>query len=213
MRTFFWGPVVIWAQVLSVGRGLDPAGRPIGLDTVFRFEKPPAVLYIQYQVPSGYERDTFLLLVRNAVGPLAWIVLPPAKASPSFRQARLQLPRSGVYGLFIYIKGTGSRLWASKRVYVILPPHQTLAQVKAYHNGLLAQRSRQPPPSTSLREAPPLPEPLDDPLQKSLPLSEPVEMPFPPDDAFSLEDIAITPLDESPASPIPDEDGDLFDEP
>lgn len=204
---------MIWAQVLSVGRGHDPAGRLLGVDTVFRFEKPPAVLYIQFQAPSGYERDTFLLLVRNAVGPLAWIALPSGKVSRSLRQARLQLPKSGVYGLFIYIKGTGSRLWASKRIYVILPPHQTLAQVKAYHNALLAQRARQSIPASSLQSAPPLPEPPDDPLQKSLPVPEPVEMPFSPDDAFSSEDIPIISLDESTASPIPDEEEDLLDEP
>ncbi len=200
------------AQVLSVGRGLDPAGTLLGVDTIFRFERSPAVLHIQYRVPSGYERDTFLLLVRNAMGPLAWIALPPVKISTSLRQARLQLPRSGVYGLFIYIKGTGSRIWAFKRIYVILPPHQTLAQVKAYHNALLAQRSRQPAPSTTRQDAPPLPEPPDDPLQKDLPVPEPVDVPLPSGEAFSFDDISIISLDESIDSPTPDDD-DFSDEP
>jgi len=213
VRTFFFWPVVVGAQVLSVGRGLDPAGRLLGMDTIFRFEKPPAVLYIQYRVPSGYERDTFLLLVRNAMGPLAWIALPPAKAPSSLRNARLQLPKSGVYGLFVYIRGTGSRLWASRRIYVILPPHQTLAQVKAYHNALLVQRSRQPAPPTPLQDAPPIPEPPDDPLQKILPVPEPVDMPLPPEEILPLDDITITFFEESVASPTPDEEDELLDEP
>jgi len=212
MRTFFWIPAVVWAQVLSVGRGLDPAGRLLGMDTIFRFERPPAVLYIQYRAPSGYEKDTFILLVRNALGPLAWIALSPAKPSTSLRQARLQLPRSGVYGLFVYIKGTGSHLWASRRIYVILPPHQTLAQVKAYHNALLAQRSRQPAPSTSLQDTPPLPDPPDDPLQPSLPVSEPLDIPL-PDQVSSFDDITITALEESAASTPLEEEEDPLDDP
>lgn len=212
MRVLLFWPVLVGAQVLSVGRGLDPSGKLLGLDTVFRFEKPPAVLYIQYQVPSGYERDTLLLLVRNATGPLAWIALPPAKTPNPLRQARIQLPKSGVYGLFIYIKGRGNRVWAFRRMYIILPPHQTLAQVKAYHNTLLARRPAQPTSPSSLVDAPTLPEPTEDPLQKSFSLPEPVDLPLPADEDISLVDITIDALDESTTGPAPD-DEDLLDEP
>jgi len=209
MRILLFWPTLVSAQVLSIGRTLSPEGKLLGIDTIFRFEKAPAYLHIQYRVPAGYERDTFLLLVRNALGPLAWIGLPPTGA---LRQARLQLSKSGVYGLFIYAKGTGNRIWAFKRIYVILPPYQNLAQVKAYHNALLTQRHSPPAPTTLPPEAPPLPEPPDDPLQKTLPTSEAIELPPSEEETFLPHDIQLLPEDGVSDTPFI-EDEDSLDEP
>jgi hypothetical protein len=210
MRILLLGPTLVSAQVLFVGRTLSPEGKLLGIDTIFRFEKAPAYLHIQYRVPAGYERDTFLLLVRNALGPLAWIGLPPTGA---LRQARLQLSKSGVYGLFIYAKGRGNRIWAFKRIYVILPPHQNLAQVKAYHNALLSQRHSPTAPTTLPPEAPPLPEPPDDPLQKTLPTSEILSTPISPDEIPLPDDIQLSPLEEMTSPSLIEEEDLLEDDP
>jgi len=210
MRILLLGPTLVSAQGLFIGRTLSPEGKLLGIDTIFRFEKAPAYLHIQYRVPAGYERDTFLLLVRNALGPLAWIGLPPTGA---LRQARLQLSKSGVYGLFIYAKGTGNRIWAFKRIYVVLPPHQNLAQVKAYHNALLSQRHSPTAPTTLPPEAPPLPEPPDDPLQKALPTSEILSTPISPDEIPLPDDIQLSPLEEMTSPSLPEEEDLLEDDP
>jgi hypothetical protein len=208
MRILLLGPTLVSAQVLFIGRTLSPEGKLLGIDTIFRFEKAPAYLHIQYRVPAGYERDTFLLLVRNALGPLAWIGLPP---TGTLRQARLQLSKSGVYGLFIYAKGTGNRIWAFKRIYVILPPHQNLAQVKAYHNALLSQRHSLTAPTT-LPPEPSLPEPPEDPLQKTLPTSEILSTPISPDEIPLPDDIQLSPLEEMPSPSLIEEEDLLEDD-
>lgn len=210
MRYLLLWPAFLGAQTLSVGRALSPNGQLLSIDTVFRFEKAPAYLYIQYRVPAGYERDTFMLLVRNALGPLTWISLPPSRSAAPFRHARLQLGKSGVYGLFIYAKAQGNRVWAFKRIYVILPPYQTLAQVKAYHNALLAKSSQKP--STPPLDSPPLPEPPDDPVQKALPTSETVELPPSEEETFLPDDIQLLPQDGVSDTPFI-EDEDSLDEP
>ncbi len=210
MRHLLLWPAFLGAQPLSVGRALSSDGRLLGIDTVFRFEKAPAHLYIQYRVPAGYERDTFMLLVRNASGPLTWISLPPSRSATPFRQARLQLGKSSVYGLFIYAKGKGNRIWVFKRIYVILPPYQTLAQVKAYHNALLAKSSQQPPAPPL--DSPPLPEPPDDPLQKALPTSEAVELSPSEEETFLPDDIQLIPQESGSDTPLTDDD-DFLDEP
>ncbi len=210
MRYLLLWSASLGAQPLSVGRALSPDGQLIGIDTVFRFEKAPAYLYIQYRVPAGYERDTFMLLVRNASGPLTWISLPPSRSATPFRQARLQLGKSSVCGLFIYARGKGNRIWAFKRIYVILPPYQTLAQVKAYHNALLAKHSKQPPAPPL--DSPPLPEPPDDPLQKALPTSEAVELPPSEEETFLPDDIQLLPQDGTSDTPFI-EDDDPLEEP
>lgn len=210
MRYLLLWPTFLGAQTLSVGRALSPNGQLLSIDTIFRFEKAPAHLYIRYRVPAGYERDTFMLLVRNASGPLTWISLPLSRSATPFRQARLQLGKSGVYGLFIYAKGKGNRIWAFKRIYVILPPYQTLAQVKAYHNALLAKNSQQPPAPPL--DSPPLPEPPDDPLQKALPTSEAVELPASEEETFLPDDIQLMPQDDTSDTPFM-EDEDLLEEP
>jgi hypothetical protein len=193
-----------------VGRSLGTDYKLMGLDTAFAFNQQPAVLFVQYRVPAGYERDTFLLLVRSALGPISWLSLPPSKTPTHLRQVRLQLNRAGVYGLFVYSKRTGGRIWASRRIYILLPPYQTLAKVKAYHNALLAQRAKSTSPPTADPTPITLPEPPDDPLEKHLPTPEPAPLTL-SEENFQLPDIDLDPIEE-PNMPITEED-DLLDEP
>ncbi|MCS7296832.1 MAG: hypothetical protein RMK19_01670 [Bacteroidia bacterium] len=124
---------------------------PTGRDTVL----PAGRLVIRYIAPEQWRQDTFILIVRNALGVVNRGRLFPQKGLP--HQTEISIPRAGFYLFLVQHPRTPARLWSSARVYLLAPPHTSVAQVRAYHNALLAKK-----PSSS----PPLPAEL-------LPLSEP----------------------------------------
>lgn len=174
-----WG--VLLAQKLLVG--------PSGRDTVLSGGK----LSIRYLAPVEWQRDTFVLIVRNALGIVARTRLIPRADAP--HQAELMLTKPGYFVLIVQHPRTGGRIWTSHRLYLLAPPYQTVAQVRAYHNALIA---RKPPPS-------PTPLPANEEL---LSLTEP----FP--EVAPLPDIRIEDdfLPDDAIAPVPEEGSMLLNE-
>lgn len=125
----------IWSVALAQKLLVGPSGR----DTILsggRFQ-------IRYMAPAQWQRDTFVLIVRNALGIVARTRLIPRAGAP--HQAEVSLTRPGFFVLLVQHPRTGGRIWTSHRLYLLAPPYTTVAQVRAYHNALVA---RKPPPTS-----------------------------------------------------------------
>ncbi|MCS6895381.1 MAG: hypothetical protein NZZ60_04435 [Bacteroidia bacterium] len=150
------GPILslVFGQRLLVG--------PTGKDTVL----PAGKVIVRYVAPPGWQRDTFILVVRNALGIVHRGRLLPH--SNAVHQAELNLSKSGFFVLLVYHPRAGGRIWASHRLYLLSPPHTTVAHVRAYHNALLAKK---PSPIQSLStNLPEDLEPLTEPFSDAAPL-------------------------------------------
>ncbi|MCX7607187.1 MAG: hypothetical protein N2170_07995 [Bacteroidia bacterium] len=145
MRWLAWMGSCIMAQTLLTGRAIGSTGEVVGADTVL--SGGPIVL--RFSLPTGWQKDTFIAVIRNALGPVSRTKLIPHPSYPSFAYGRCTLARAGFYLLTVHHPRAGSRLWAHRRLYILAPPYTTIGQVRAYHNALLAQASSKtsPPPS------------------------------------------------------------------
>lgn len=198
-------PLLLCAQRLAIGLGLTAQGRLVGADTVFPVARLPARLIVQYSVPPGYGRDTFLLVLRHAVGVVGRLQMLP-KFGRSTLEAQITLPRPGVYSAAVYRLRGGSLVWAHKRFYILAPPYVSLAQVRAYHNALLAQKKTSPPLEEVALPADPI-------LEEPLPTPEKVELP-PIEVEYNGLEAELLPIDDPNQAPVPEvEDLELNEEP
>ncbi|MCS7162415.1 MAG: hypothetical protein NZ958_03690 [Bacteroidia bacterium] len=165
--------LITWLQLLLVGRSLRADGRLALAETLL----PAGKIYVEYQPPPIHRRDTFWLVVRNALGIVGRARLLP-HASGVGRTAIL-LARPGFYLLSVHFPRSPARPWAKSRLYIAAPPYTTVAALRAYHNALLAQRQPAPPSEPELEvELAPFPEadtlsiPLPEENELGPPLSE-----------------------------------------
>lgn len=188
------GVTLLHGQRLLVG--------PTGRDTVL----PAGKVVVRYVAPAQWQRDTFLLIVRNALGVLTRVRLYPRPNAPHYGE--LTLTKPGYLVLLVQHPRIAGRIWASHRLYALAPPCTTVVQVRAYHNALLARRS--PPTTTS-------PTAIDE-VSASLEDLSSISEPFP--DVPSLSDLQIdeellpdevTSAPKDPSAPI-DIDEDLMDD-
>lgn len=189
---------LVWAQGLVIGRSLGPEGNVKGGDTVFSAGE----LVLQYAVPQGWQRDTFLFVVRNALGVVARGRLFPSKTFSGRVYGRFLLGRPGFYVVTVHHARTGGRVWAARRFYVVAPPYHTVGQVRAYHNALIAKAPR----------AQQLPSPSTAELERTL---EEVRTPLPTEETrpveLTQEDLALPEVEES-LLPVPEADDSLNDD-
>lgn len=165
------------AQTLLVGRSMGAGGQVVGADTVL----PAGPLVVRFSLPAGWQRDTFLLVVRNALGVVARVRLLPQSAPAGQAFGRLHVPKPGFYLLTVHHPRTGARVWASRRLYVVAPPYTTVAQVRAYHNALLSRAT----PSPQIRDKEILSEGEVEAITQPLPDAAPVTI------QLSDEDLAL----------------------
>ncbi|MEN2992003.1 MAG: hypothetical protein ABDH91_00410 [Bacteroidia bacterium] len=165
--------LVIWLQPLLTGRGLRADGRLALAETLL----PAGKVYVEYRPPSTYQRDTFWLVVRNALGVVGRARLVPHPSGVS--RTVILLTRPGFYLLSAHSPRSPARPWAKGRLYVAAPPYTTIAALRAYHNALLARQHPAPPPEPELEiELAPFPQadtlaiPLPDENELSPPISE-----------------------------------------
>ncbi|GIV24063.1 MAG: hypothetical protein N3A68_03320 [Bacteroidia bacterium] len=189
---------VLWGQVLGIGRSLGPGGQVIGGDTVF----PAGELVLRYRLPGQWQRDTFLFVVRNALGIVARGRLFPSKAFAGWAYGRFSLRKAGFYVVTVHHARTGGRVWAARRFYVLSPPYHTVGQVRAYHNALIAKAS--PPQQLASPNAAEVERALEE-VRRPLPTEEalPVEL--------TQEDWALPEVEES-LSPSSEADDFLNDD-
>lgn len=174
---------------------------PTGRDTAL----PAGKISVRFTAPAQWQRDTFLLIVRNAAGIVARTRLYPRSNAP--HAGELSLSKPGYFVLLVHHPRVGGRIWASHRLYILAPPYTTIAQVRAYHNTLLARRA-------SPTAAVPAVDDLSASLEDLISLTEPFT------DAPTLQDLQIEedPLIED-AALVPqegaatvEEDEDLMDD-
>ncbi|MEN3040933.1 MAG: hypothetical protein ABDH66_05280 [Bacteroidia bacterium] len=143
-------PSLVSAQRLFVGL--------TGKDTVL----PAGKISVRYRAPAGWQRDTFLLVVRNALGIVRRSWLLPH--STGLHQAEVTLSKPGFFIVLVLHPRMGGRIWATHRLYVLAPPCTTIAQARAYHNALV-ERKLNPDQTMSValpEEIEPLHEPFPD---------------------------------------------------
>lgn len=133
---------LLWGQALLVGRAIGAGGSLQGADTAL----PAGTLTVRFQLPAGWTKDTFLVIARNALGPVARAQLFPHPTYKGYAYGKLTLSRPGFYLLAVYRPRGGSKVWATRRMYVLAPPYTTIGQVRAYHNALLNRAKSMPPP-------------------------------------------------------------------
>lgn len=176
LQFFFCGAA--FSQKILVGSS--------GRDTILSVGKH----LISYVAPAYWQKDTFVLTVWNAVGVVARARLFPRHGGP--HQAEVSISKPGFYALVVTHPRVSGKIWASHRVYVLAPPYVTVAQVRAYHNALLARRLS-PSPSEPLEDiAPPLESFPETPPLPDIPIDEeilPEEPPVAPDSPFLNEEV------------------------
>lgn len=186
---------VLWGQALVIGRALGPSGQVTGIDTVF----PAGELVLRYAMPAQWQKDTFLFVVRNALGIVARGRLVPSKAFAGWAYGRFSLRKAGFYVVTLHHARTGGRVWTARRFYVVAPPYHTVAQVRAYHNALIAKA----PPAQQL------PSPSATELERTL---EELRTPLPTEETrpveLTPEDLTLPEVEES--LPLLPEDPNSF---
>ncbi len=174
----------LWGQALLVGRGIGPGGNLQGADSAL----PAGVLVVRFQLPAGWAQDTFLVLARNALGPVARAQLIPHPTFKGYAYGKLTLARPGFYLLTVHRPRGGSKVWASRRLYILAPPYTTIGQVKAYHNALLSRAKSTPTPPEKVAIAGIPPAEAEE-IQAPLPGADPIPV------SLSEEDFALPELD------------------
>ncbi|MCX8112084.1 MAG: hypothetical protein N3E49_02640 [Bacteroidia bacterium] len=180
---------LLWGGLGAIAAAQRVLVGPSGKDSVLSAGK----LMIRYEAPAGWQRDTFILTVRNAIGIVTRARLKPQPNGP--HQAEISLLKPGFFVLLVQHPKVGGRIWASHRLYVLAPPYTTIGQVRAYHNTLLARKP------TSVSYPPELPEEL-------IPLVETFPDASPPPDVLIEED--TLPDDRWPS--VEEEVGDSLDD-
>ncbi|MCS7188877.1 MAG: hypothetical protein RMJ66_03015 [Bacteroidia bacterium] len=164
-----------WAQSVFVGRAIGTTGELIGKDSVF---SSVGEIVIQFKLPRGWEKDTFIALIHNPLGIVARKKLVSSASHPLYAYGRVSLQRAGLYLLTIHHPRTGARVWGKQRFYLLSPPYNTLPLVRAYHNALLKHA---PTPFSS---DPSLEEEIEA-LHTPLPQAEPISV------SLSEEDLTL----------------------
>ncbi len=200
-------PLLCYGQRLGLGRAVTAQGQLVGADTIFSVVTLPARLVVQYTVPPGYGKDTFLLVLRHVVGVVGRLRMIPRPGKATL-EAQIVLPRPGVYSAAVYRLRGGSMIWAHKRFYILAPPYTTLAQVRVQHNALLAQKKQAPAPSVQEISLP-----VDPLLAEPLPTTEKAELPPVEVEVDGLE-VDILPMEGATGEPTPGlEDLELEEDP
>lgn len=177
----------LWGQPLLVGRAIGPGGSLQGADTAL----PAGILTVRFQLPTGWAQDTFLLIARNALGPVARAQLFPHPTFKGYAYGKLNLARPGFYLLIVYRPRGGSKVWATRRLYVLAPPYTTIGQVRAYHNALLSRAKSAPtsPAQPPTYEPPPAEAQI---IEAPLPDAEPISVSLTEED-FTLPELNLEP--------------------
>ncbi len=187
---------MVCAQTLLIRQPGSPGKSP-AVDTVFAAGN----VVVEFRPPQGWERDTFVAVVRSPLGIVARkLLLPAARHTGVFH-----LPKPGLYLITLHHRRRSAHLWALRRLYVLAPPYTTVPALKAYHNALVA---RTPPPPVPPAEEKDLQEALET-LHSPLPGAADLAVPLKEEDLTlpetNLEEPAL-PASEGTVPDLDEED-------
>lgn len=134
-------------QILRFGSKLDGTGNLLMVDTVFRLETTPQVLYAKLFSKSPIIEDTLFVLIKNFQNHTTKFVMKRS-TSRMDALATLKFKEDGIYKVFVINPKTKQTIVA-KKIYITSAVNPNIQALKDYQQKQLAlQNTNKPTPNS-----------------------------------------------------------------